>query len=274
MSTMTLSSADAGAPSVEPGELSRFEYRPLSMLAVVSFVLGLLSAALMLFWFALVIPAVNLVLGTMALMKLRAARGEYGGTNLAIAGLALSGAALTGGILYQVYVYQTEIPAGYTRISFSRDVSDKAKRVLQGMNEMHPDLLALDGQKVFVKGFMYPVEQQRGLKEFLLVKDSGTCCFGGKPELWDMIGVFMSGQASANYYSGRVSVTGTFRLNRQYTGRSEMEPVFVLDGYQVTRSRSDFDPPAAPDFTPAASESASPGEASASTATPVDDRSS
>ncbi|MBX3443520.1 MAG: hypothetical protein KF774_14025 [Planctomyces sp.] len=250
MSSLTCPTSRGIPVAAKLDELERFDYRPLSMLAAISFVLGLLSATLILFWFALVLPAANLLLLTLAVYQVRTSKGEIGGTGLALWGLALSAAALGGGILYQVYVYQTEIPVGYTRISFTRDVSAKAKRVLQGAppDELPAELLALDGQNVFLKGFMYPTKQQRGLTEFLLVRDDGCCLFGGKPEMWDMIGVFMSGQATADHDSGRVSVAGTFRLNRQFTGGNELEPAFLLDGHRVTRSRSDFDPPAQPDL--------------------------
>ena len=47
----------------------------------------------------------------------------------------------------------------------------------------------LDGKKVFIKGYMYPSSQMTGIREFVLCRDNGTCCFGGQPRLTDMIRV-------------------------------------------------------------------------------------
>jgi hypothetical protein len=73
------------------------------------------------------------------------------------------------------------------------------------------------------------------------VKDSDQCCFGGEPKLVDMLGVYMKGPHLTDYYSGRVSVAGTFRLNREYKG-GKLEALFQLEGVEVKPSASDFDP--------------------------------
>jgi hypothetical protein len=223
-------------------EAGTFDYKPMSMVAVVSFVLAILSAAICTIWFALILPAFNVVLAAIALLRIRGSRGELGGKKLAVWALALSVLALAGGIGFQVYLFQSEIPKDYQRLSFTRDISEKGKIVMNGRNMLHPDLAALDGKRIFLKGFMYPEKQTTGITNFLLVRDSGVCCFGGKPPLSDMIGVSLLGSKTANFYSGRVSVAGTFRLNREYRGASELEPIFLLDGISVARSQCDFDP--------------------------------
>lgn len=262
MASLTMPQPNVADAADSAGE---FAYRPMSMLAVLAFVFGLLSATLMLIWFTLVIPAFNLVLAIMAIFKLRSARGEYSGMKLAISGLLLSIVALVFGVGYQVYLYNTELPKGHIPVSFSKDISAKFEKIRQGDSAVGPALQALDGQKIFVKGFMYPVGQQTGLTSFLLVKDNEACCFGGKPELSDMIMVYMSGTKTANYYSGRVSVTGTFRLNREYKGTSEMEAVFLMDGLHVLPSRSDFDHPLEPGMLKATQADAPPVETAAIT---------
>jgi hypothetical protein len=154
----------------------------------------------------------------------------------------LSACALGIGVWYQIHMYNTEIPKGFQRFSFSRDISEKFKRVQQGDVKSAEDIQAIDGQKIFLKGFMYPVQQQTGLTSFVLVKDSDKCCFGGKPALEDMITVYMTGSKTAKYYSGRVAVAGTFRLNQKFSGASELESVFLMDGVSVTQAQSDWDP--------------------------------
>jgi hypothetical protein len=192
-------------------------------------------------WFLIPLGVVSAILSIIAVVRIRSARGEYGGMKLASTAVFLSVLAVAGGVGYQVYAYQTEGLEGYERISFTRDISEKGVVTYQGMQVPHPDLMAMEGKKIFLKGFMYPTGQIYDLKSFLLVKDSGQCCFGGEPQLVDMLGVYMKGPHLADYYSGRVSVAGTFRLNREYKG-GKLEALFQLDGVEVKPSASDFDP--------------------------------
>jgi len=240
MATSTLAAPEPGALHFHEPSPEEFSYRPMSMLAVLAFALSLLSLATMTLWFLLPLGVASAVMAVMAVLRIRSARGEFSGMKLASTAVFLSTFAVAGGIGYQVYAYQTEVLEGYERISFSRDISDKGFVTYQNQQGPHPDLLAMEGKKIFLKGFMYPTGQVYDLKSFLLVKDSDQCCFGGEPKLVDMLGVYMKG-AVTDYYSGRVSVAGTFRLNREYKG-GKLEAVFQLDGVEVKPSRSDFDP--------------------------------
>ncbi len=192
MSTSTLSIPDFDV-RLDPPSPEEFQYRPMSMLAVFAFALALLSLATMFLWFLIPLSVVSLVLAGMALVRIRGARGEYSGGKLALAALVFSIAALGGGIGYQVYAYNTEVLSGYERVSFSRDISDKGFVTYDGQQIPHPDLMAMEGKKIFVKGFMYPTGQVSDLKSFLLVKDSDQCCFGGEPKVVDMMNVYMKG---------------------------------------------------------------------------------
>jgi len=241
MSTSTLAAPQPGAMHFHEPSPEEFNYRPMSMLAVLAFVLSILSLATLTIWFMMPLAVVSVVLAVMAVLRIRSARGEYSGMKLASTAVLLSVLALAGGFGYQVYAYQTELLEGYDRISFSRDISDKGLITYEGNQMPHPDLVAMEGKKVFLKGFMYPTGQVFDLKSFLLVKDSDQCCFGGEPKLVDMLGVYMKGANLADYYSGRVSVAGTFRINREYKG-GKLEALFQLDGIEVKPSASDFDP--------------------------------
>ena len=75
-----------------------------------------------------------------------------------------------------------------------------------------PSAQELNGKKVFIKGYVYQPSgrggQMSGLKEFVLVRDKGQCCFGGNPKLTDMILVKLQG-----------SLTAEFNMQRGQTGR-------------------------------------------------------
>lgn len=52
-------------------------------------------------------------------------------------------------------------------------------------------LKALDGQRVRVRGFMYPTFQATGIDQFVLARDNQICCFGRNPKVYDLVSVQM-----------------------------------------------------------------------------------
>ena len=74
------------------------------------------------------------------------------------------------------------------------------------------------------------------LKEFILVGDWGTCCFGGNPKITDVVAVKIVGDQTVDYgYSVR-RVVGTFRLNKstRRTNEKDIPQVFYeIEAEQV-----------------------------------------
>ena len=82
-------------------------------------------------------------------------------------GLVLSLLFLIGGVSYGGYVYATEVPDGYTRISFNTMKPDELQE--RGGVAVPPDIAALEGQKIFIKGYIRPdsITVPRGIDRFL-----------------------------------------------------------------------------------------------------------
>jgi hypothetical protein len=89
---------------------------------------------------------------------------------------------------------------------------------------------------------MYPMRDTVGLDSFLLLKDSGECCFGGKPALQDMIGVVMEEGQTVDFSQGRVSVAGVFELNEEYDPMlgDSLQPIFMLRASFFEPSRTAY----------------------------------
>lgn len=139
-----------------------------------------------------------------------------------------------------VYNYHHEVPEGFERINFARQISQNAFIVNEGARDIHPDVKALVDKPIFLKGFMYPTGQDVGLTKFLLLKDSGQCCFGGQPALQDMVEVRMKEGLDVDYYAGRVSVAGTFKINPYYHGADPLEPLFLLEAEYFSKAKTAF----------------------------------
>ncbi len=101
-------------------------YRAIHTGAIFALALGVFSAVMLLLapispsaWMPVtVIPVVGISVSLWSLGKIRRDRDQYTGLPLAIAGLVLSFVFLVTGVSYGSYVYFTEVPDGYQRISF------------------------------------------------------------------------------------------------------------------------------------------------------------
>lgn len=227
-------------PSRSYHEEETFSYRTVPVLAVVGLVIAFLSSVSLFVWIALPLCLVGLVVSSLALMSIRRNREIYSGTFVALSGILLSIGFLGTGISYQVYTYQTEVPEGYERKRFTQDISDKGFVVENGMQTIHPDVLALDGKKIFLKGYIYQTGKTQGLQSFLLVKDNQSCCFGATPAINDRMGVVMEEGKAIDYKAGLVGLAGTFRINPKFTD-ANLEPLYILDGVYFTSRVSDFE---------------------------------
>jgi hypothetical protein len=125
-------------------------------------------------------------------------------------GIVLSGVLLPVGWGWAAYVYATEVPKDHRRISYEllRPSQDNPPVTNFGAPQT---ALELDGQKVFIKGYMYPGRDNH-IAEFVLCRDNGDCCFGGNPPLTDRIYVRMKDGKRIRYTTWQQKLAGTFRI--------------------------------------------------------------
>jgi hypothetical protein len=185
------------------------QYRALSILAVASCILGLLSVTSFLAWaFVAIIPTLGILAGVVALVRIRRNPSELTGTRVALAGIVLSTFFLCGGAAYLTYDYVTEVPPGYERLSYAELQPNP-----ETQGEIFPPAIeARNGDRVFLKGYAYPGKQTHGIKQFVLCRDNGDCCFGGQPKLTDRVLVTLKGPLSLNFSTRLQRVAGTFRV--------------------------------------------------------------
>ena len=203
------------APSRRAEFDTDFEYHPLTPLAPLALFLGLASLASFMWVGALVLPITGVLIGLLALWRIRQSDGEFSGRPMALIGLALSAVMLLGGGGYHGYVYATEVPEGYERLSFNW-LAQQSTVYQDGRLEPSPELKAVNGKKIYVKGYMYPTGQLTGITQFTLCKDTGECCFGGEPKVTDMIRVTMKDGMTVNHRELILTgVAGTLRVRPQ-----------------------------------------------------------
>jgi hypothetical protein len=174
--------------------------------------LGVLSAACLLsyeYGLALgIVPIVAILLGGRALWVIYQNPQEFTGKRLALAGLTMGSVFLVAGMGMAGVVYATEVPEGYQRISYQQLQPDESSPG----QIMPPSAMELNGKRVFIKGYVYPGAQQQGIRQFVLCRDNGDCCFGGNPKLTDMILVNLVDPLRLTYSRRLQRLAGTFRV--------------------------------------------------------------
>lgn len=197
-----------------------FPYRALSRGAIASVILAPLAmiGLLPMFLVLLVLAVFGLATAVMGLRATRLYPREYSGRMLAKVGAVFNLLVLFGGIGWHSYVYATEVPDGYERMSFY---------VLQSPDNA-PDVppeeaVGYDGKQVFVKGYIHPSSGDGQLNRFVLVPDLGTCCFGGQPKSTDMMEVVLTGGQTVRGGLSKIKLAGEFTITPMARQRADFE---------------------------------------------------
>lgn len=199
-------SIELESPESSAAEYER--YRALSTSAVASLIVGVLSVLAILDWTLVAIPLVGIGLSILALAKIRRHADELTGQRLAQTGLVLSLVFGIVGPALLTHQYVTEVPEGYERISYAELQPDET----QPGQQVPPSALALEGKKIFIKGYVYPGRDKDGIRRFLLVRDRGECCFGGNPKITDRILVTLEDPLRLTYSTRIHKLAGTFHV--------------------------------------------------------------
>lgn len=184
------------------------QYRALSSAAVVALVFGAMSLLAFFDYWLVVVPIVGLVWAFIALRQVKSRAGELTGKSLALVGLALSAVSLLVGPGWVYWSDMSQVPPGYAWISYEQ-LQPNPKTI----GEVVPkSAIDLNGKNVYIKGFVYAGSETSGIKNFVLVRDAGTCCFGGNPKVTDRIVVSLN-SASLIYTKNIARVSGKFRVD-------------------------------------------------------------
>jgi hypothetical protein len=219
--------AVSDTPALTTPDHDLLPYRAISRSAILSAVMAVVSlplVALALFSAAFqygdavpigslgaVLALFAVILGISGLSTIRRYPNEYTGKRLAATGLVSGSILLLLGATVSAYTHLTEIPDGYEPISFDGDLKPDPDRPDLPIS---PKAIELSGKPVFIKGYMHPGVASSGkVDHFILVRDFGTCCFGGQPKPTHMIEVYIPDSVDRIAYSTRtIKLAGTFML--------------------------------------------------------------
>ena len=192
----SLESLSPNAPAIGWGDTSgagEFDYIPVTPWAPIALALGLIGLTGFIGVFGLYVAYFGIFIGLAAIAKIRASDGAVKGSWMAVTGLVLSLASASLGSAKMYHAYRTEVPDGYKRVSFQKEVCEKEFVYVNGNRKLDPGVAELMGEKIYIKGFMWATQDSEGLVNFILLKDNGECCFGGRPKSHDFVWVKLAG---------------------------------------------------------------------------------
>jgi hypothetical protein len=85
-----------------------------------------------------------------------------------------------------------------------------------GLAALPPEVRALEGQRVTLDGFLLPLYEFENIREFALVGNHWSCCFGVPPALNGLIKVRLGdAEAGLANTSDPLRIVGTFRVREE-----------------------------------------------------------
>ncbi|MCL2117560.1 MAG: DUF3299 domain-containing protein [Planctomycetaceae bacterium] len=186
------------------------QYRTIGSLSVATFGFGLLSVLSLFSGFLLLIPLLGLLFGVLSARKIIAMPTIVGGLRLTVAGMVLSFLFGCAGLGWQYYSYYHVTPPGYTELTFFDFAAGPSGAVPN-------EIVELDGQKVFVTGYMAPQKLQDGIEKFALVRTLTVNIHTGQLEPTDMILVEIKTGEKISYRAKPIRIGGTLRVQRDYS---------------------------------------------------------
>ncbi len=203
-------------------EDDEFAYKSMSRAAVLSLAFGLFGLLAWISPLLLFLPVCGIVFGIIAFRNLSKFPNELIGSWAARLGIILSVCLLVVSPIRHIYIYNTEVPEGYERIQFAWLKSPAGAPDLPT-----PEAVALNGKKVFLKGYIHPTSvASNAAKTFVLVPDISTCCFGGQPPLTHMIEVKLVNDKYAGKSLRCFSLAGILEVHPYLKPVEGLEGVF------------------------------------------------
>lgn len=102
----------------------------------------------------------------------------------------------------------------------------RRKMLTQEIEQLH-------GRPVKIRGYILPSFKQKGITQFVLVRDNMECCFGPGAAIYDCILVEMEKGKSASFTVRPVSVEGKFLVHEFKDPDGKHLAIYRMEGHEV-----------------------------------------
>jgi hypothetical protein len=105
------------------------------------------------------------------------------------------------------------------------------------VDHMPPWLKGLNGQRIKIRGFMYPTFETEGIERFVLARDNQICCFGRDPKIYDLVQIDMRAGKTTNYIPATraFDVVGRLKIEMVAEGDKPFGLYFLEDAEVIDR---------------------------------------
>lgn len=121
------------------------------------------------------------------------------------------------------------VDATFDDIKFPMEKTELFQRSM-----LTPKVESLFGQRIRIRGYMYPTLRKKGLTQFVLVRDNMECCFGPGAALFDCILVTMAPGQTAEYSIRPIAVEGRFRFEVLPGPEGRPLAIYQMEGERVS----------------------------------------
>lgn len=121
--------------------------------------------------------------------------------------------------------------AGVFETTFDDIKFDMEKTELFQRSMLTPKIEALAGQRINIRGYMFPTSTKNGITQFVLVRDNLECCFGPGAALFDCVLVRMAPGKTTTYPGPYRSIAVEGKFDVQELPGPEGRPLAI---YQMT----------------------------------------
>ena len=92
---------------------------------------------------------------------------------------------------------------------------------IDAIDHMPAWLKGLNGQRIKIRGYMFPTFETEGIERFVLARDNQICCFGRDPKVYDLVQIDLKAGKTTHY----IPATRAFDV----VGRLKLEMVAADD---------------------------------------------
>ncbi|HSI07412.1 MAG: DUF3299 domain-containing protein [Rariglobus sp.] len=107
----------------------------------------------------------------------------------------------------------------FTKLSFvpAKDPVDAKTGQPRYADQLPETIKGYDGRKVRIRGFLMPVKMEGNeVREFLIMANQMSCCFGTTPRFWEFVTAKATGDAVPNLMDRPLTFEGTLRVGDVY----------------------------------------------------------
>lgn len=127
----------------------------------------------------------------------------------------------------------TDTPDWPTVIDFK--MLRNAKWAYKKDPEFSEEIMALDGKQVTMRGFMFPYDDYKNVRRFMLIEMADGCFYCESPTPMDMVYVSKTQKEDNEYITVPIEVTGTFKLwKKESEEKAHKSFVYFIDDATMT----------------------------------------